>query len=261
MLHRLQTVDFDLLAVRPEETLLDVGCGPGNLLYRVRGRVRRSVGLDLSAEALRAARVALQQRQAGPGDAQASFVLGDGRRLPFREASFDSIICTETLEHVADDGAVLSELARVLKPGGRLAVSVPDTLPEVIQRRLAPWSGCWPGGHLRIYGRRTILQRIERAGLRPYLKRWRHSLEGIYWILLYMIDSSPWLQTWADRKLKDWRQRLKRKPYSLFYHFFDDVGNRFLPKSAVIYARKPPPTSSHSASARAFSSGIPGARH
>ena len=253
-------MDFDLLAVRPEETLLDVGCGPGNLLYRVRGRVRRSVGLDLSAEALRAARTTFQQRQAGAGDAQASFVLGDGRRLPFREASFDSIICTETLEHVADDGAVLSELARVLKPGGRLAVSVPDTLPEVIQRRLAPWSGCWPGGHLRIYGRRTILQRIERAGLRPYLKRWRHSLEGIYWILLYMIDSSPWLQTWADRKLKDWRQRLKRKPYSLFYHFFDDVGNRFLPKSAVIYARKPPPTSSHSASARAFSSGIPAAR-
>lgn len=240
MLHRLQTVDFDLLAVPPEGTLLDVGCGPGSLLYRVRGRVRQTVGLDLSEEALREARTALQQGQTATDAALASFVLGDGTRLPFREASFDSILCTETLEHVPDDAAVLSELARVLKPGGRLAVSVPDTLPEVVQRRLAPWSGCLPGGHLRIYGRRTILQRIEQAGLRPYLKRWRHSLEAIYWILLFMIDSSPWLQMWADRKRKDWHQRLERKPYSLFYHFFDDVGNHFVPKSVVIYAMKPP---------------------
>jgi len=233
-------VDFDLLAPPPQGTLLDVGCGPGALLYRVRGRVRQTVGLDLSDEVLRQAKTAFQQRQTATDGALATFVLGDGTRLPFRNASFDSILCTETLEHVPDDAAVLSELARVLKPGGRLAVSVPDTLPEVIQRRLAPWSGSWPGGHLRIYGRRTILQRIERAGLRPYLTRWRHSLEAIYWILLFMIDGSPWLKTWADRKLNDWQQRLRRKPYSLFYHFFDDVGNRFLPKSVVIYARKPP---------------------
>jgi SAM-dependent methyltransferase len=45
--------------------------------------------------------------------------------LPFRDRTFDAAICSEVLEHVADDGHVIREIARVLKPGGRLIVSVP----------------------------------------------------------------------------------------------------------------------------------------
>jgi ubiquinone/menaquinone biosynthesis C-methylase UbiE len=240
LIYRLQAVDFDLLGAPEGGILLDVGCGRGFLLHRARRRIRRLVGVDLDLDALRAAQTFLPPTPDDPQEARASFAVGDGTRLPFADASFDAAICTETLEHIVDDGRALRELARVLKPGGKIAISVPDTLPEVIVRRLAPWTGCLPGGHVRIYARRTIVRRIERAGLRPYLKRWRHSVEAIYWILLYLIDGSPWLRRWADRKLKDWQQRMNRKPYPLFYHFFDEVGNHFLPKSVVIYARKPP---------------------
>jgi ubiquinone/menaquinone biosynthesis C-methylase UbiE len=239
LIYRLQAVDFDLLGAPEGGTLLDVGCGRGFLLHRARRRVRGLVGLDLDLESLRVARTFLPPTPADPRDARASFFLGDGTRLPFADASLDAVICTETLEHIPDDARALSELARILKPRGKIAISVPDTLPEVIVWRLAPWTASLPGGHVRIYARRTIVRRIERAGLRPYLKRWRHSLEAIYWILLYLIDGSPCLRSWADRKLKDWQQRTNRKPYPLFYHFFDEVGNHFLPKSIVIYATKP----------------------
>jgi SAM-dependent methyltransferase len=56
-------------------------------------------------------------------------VFADGARLPFRDASFDTVVLLEVLEHVADAPAVLDEIARVLKPGGRLLLSVPFLYP------------------------------------------------------------------------------------------------------------------------------------
>ena len=57
-------------------------------------------------------------------------VLGDLLELPFRTGSFDWVLCTETLEHVTEPGRVVDELARVLRPGGRLCVTVPFSLKE-----------------------------------------------------------------------------------------------------------------------------------
>ena len=60
-------------------------------------------------------------------------MVGDGRALPFPDACFDKVIAAEVLEHVPDDAAVLAELARVLRPGGTMAVTVPRWYPEVSQ--------------------------------------------------------------------------------------------------------------------------------
>ena len=81
---------------------------------------------------------------------------GDGTRLPFADGTFDRIIASEVLEHIPDDQAALDELARVLRPGGTMAVTVPAWLPEQV---------CWAlsdeyhapfveGGHVRIYRER-----------------------------------------------------------------------------------------------------------
>lgn len=56
-------------------------------------------------------------------------VFGDGRRLPFNDASFDTVLCTEVLEHLSDPSSVLREVTRVLKPGGRLLCTVPFNQP------------------------------------------------------------------------------------------------------------------------------------
>lgn len=92
--------------------VLDVGCGempfrpllPGGTHY---------VGLDVpQAGAFGMAR-------------HAELVEFDGRRIPFPDASFDHLLCTEVLEHAADPEALVAEMLRVLRPGGTLAVTVP----------------------------------------------------------------------------------------------------------------------------------------
>ena len=56
-------------------------------------------------------------------------VFGDGNCLPFEDASFDTVLCTEVLEHLPEPSVVLGEIARVLKPGGRLLATVPFSQP------------------------------------------------------------------------------------------------------------------------------------
>ena len=80
-------------------------------------------------------------------------IRGDATRLPFADDSFDCVVTSEVLEHIHDDVAALSELVRVLKPGGTFAATVPSWLPEKINWMLsdeyhAPFV---VGGHVRIY--------------------------------------------------------------------------------------------------------------
>ena len=80
----------------------------------------------------------------------------DALALPFPDATFDRIIASEVLEHIWADELAISELVRILRPGGRLAVTVPTRFPERV---------CWaldrnyhdvPGGHIRIYRQRDL---------------------------------------------------------------------------------------------------------
>ena len=90
------------------------------------------VALDYDAAELkevRATRGAMIEAGEIPADAPGGEVNGDALRLPFPDATFDRIIASEVLEHLWDDAAAIAELVRVLRPGGRLAVTVPDPLP------------------------------------------------------------------------------------------------------------------------------------
>jgi SAM-dependent methyltransferase len=93
--------------------LLDVGCGRRPHEAALGRRVRRYVGLDWPA----------RPERAGPD------VVGDALRLPFLPHSFDTVLATELLEHLPAPGAFLAEVARVLRPGGALLVSVPFMEP------------------------------------------------------------------------------------------------------------------------------------
>ena len=78
--------------------------------------------------------------------------------LPFAEASFDAVVLGEVLEHVPDDGAAVAEVARVLRPGGVLALSVPA------HPRLYGPSDRW-AGHVRRYRRAGLLDTVTAGGL------------------------------------------------------------------------------------------------
>jgi ubiquinone/menaquinone biosynthesis C-methylase UbiE len=236
-LPRWQTVDMDLLDVREGLSILDVGCGGGYLLRKAAHRTSLALGVDLAESRLRA----IRDGPAGScrsGCPPIELAVADGQRLPFADASFDRIICTETLEHVADAQLALSELARVLRPGGRLAISVPHFLCEAILYRLIRGYLEFPGGHRRIFTPRTLTRALTRAGLQPYAGYLRDSLEAAYWILLSLLSRPPRRFDGLLPALERWRARTRAEPYSRFYHAADQLGNRLLPKSVVVYALK-----------------------
>jgi SAM-dependent methyltransferase len=106
-------------AIPPGHRVLDVGTGRGALLRAVADdATARSVGVDLSAGML--AWGALDLRAAG---ARASLARMDGARLAFGDETFDVVVCGFTLDLVSDPEGLLAEARRVLRPGGRLAVS------------------------------------------------------------------------------------------------------------------------------------------
>jgi SAM-dependent methyltransferase len=96
--------------------VLDIGCAGGmfDLLSKEGGIM--GVGLDVSIASLREA------KRASPGF---DFVLASAMRLPWLDSSFDTILMLDVLEHVPDDSKALQEVGRVLRPGGRLILSVP----------------------------------------------------------------------------------------------------------------------------------------
>lgn len=96
---------------------LDLGCSGGLFASLVMGKGGAVVGMDVDAGSLGRAR-----REAP----QADFVLGSGEALPYDDGSFDSVVMLDVLEHMPSDARALREVDRVLQPGGRLIISVPN---------------------------------------------------------------------------------------------------------------------------------------
>lgn len=108
-----------------DETLLDVGTGPGPLALAFAPYVARAVGFDLSTPMLQAARLAALRGSA----ANLELVAGDVHRLPFADRSFDLVTSRACPHHFADAAAAVREMARVLRRGGRFGIA-DGTVPE-----------------------------------------------------------------------------------------------------------------------------------
>jgi SAM-dependent methyltransferase len=194
------TVDCARLGVGPGLRVLDLGCGQGRHAFAAYRLGASVVAVDRSdaeckdtAAMLGAMRLVGEAGEVGEvgaatgGGACASgvAVCGDGLALPFADATFDLAVAAEVLEHVADDRAAMAELARVLRPGGRLAVTVPRWFPERVCWALADdyHAPAVPGGHVRVYRRRQLAARLRGAGLVLWGSHHAHALHSPYWWL------------------------------------------------------------------------------
>lgn len=132
------------LGAAPGERILDVGCGPGfycaELVEEV-GPEGSILGIDSSPQML-----ALARRRC-EGHQNVEFAEADGSALPVEDATFDGAVCVQVLEYIPEFGAMLAELHRALRPGGRVViwdvdwatVSWHSTDPDRMQRVLAAW--------------------------------------------------------------------------------------------------------------------------
>src|SRR5690606_14520517 len=120
------TVDFKRLGLRPGDRVLDMGAGAGRHAFEVFRRGAHITALDYNLADLKDVSglfAAMGAAGEAPAGTAATTVNGDGTLLPFPDDTFDRIICSEVMEHIPDDAAAARELARVLKPGGMLAVT------------------------------------------------------------------------------------------------------------------------------------------
>ena len=119
----------EMLGLRPDDELLDIGCGPGGFLGAEAQDVHRIVGLDISPLMLRAAERRLGDRIAA-GTAQ--LVLGNATDLPFRDGAFSAVTAIYAPARPA-------EVFRVLRPGGRFVAADPDPARTPAEHASPSW--------------------------------------------------------------------------------------------------------------------------
>ncbi len=219
------TVDFDRLPIAPGERVLDLGCGAGRHAFECYRRGARVVALDLNAGDLAGVAAMFTAMDEAGESAQAGTavaVRGNAHHLPFPDGAFDFVIASEILEHIPDDDAAIAEAVRVLRPGGRLAVTVPRWWPERLCWALSDAYHAGEGGHGRLYPRRQLLRRLRSADVVPVGTHHAHALHSPYWwlkclfgtenerarlprlyhrMLVYDIMRRPWWTRTAERLL------------------------------------------------------------
>jgi SAM-dependent methyltransferase len=159
---RLQAPDFELRRafllphVRRGDRALDLGCGQGEFTAVLDAAGARAVGVEVAEAALARAR-------ARHPDVEFQLAPAAGP-LPFADGSFDLVWASEVIEHVADTARWLSEVRRVLVPGGRLLLTTPShgrlrVLVGGLERFSEPL-----GDHLHLYTRRSLRGLLEEFG-------------------------------------------------------------------------------------------------
>lgn len=108
---------LEFLGEQPRHKVLEMGCGPGFILRQVHSGAR--FGIDLALGSLKKGAELF-------GQDKMKFAAANTEALPFRDATFDRVICTEVIEHVQNPPLLLQELMRVLKPEGKAVLTVPN---------------------------------------------------------------------------------------------------------------------------------------
>jgi 2-polyprenyl-3-methyl-5-hydroxy-6-metoxy-1,4-benzoquinol methylase len=230
------TVDFREVSLKPGMRVLDAGCGKGRHIcdaFRVPGV--DVAGVDLNDADLCTAKEFLSA-MAGEKGGNWIVARADVTALPFRDSAFDVVICSEVLEHIRDNKSAVAELVRVLKPGGDLVVTVPRFLPERICWMISEAYHQEPGGHIRIYKKRELMNLLEEAGTRCRRIRYRHGLHSPYWWLKCVVghtnERSPAVT--AYRRFLEWD--IVRRPR--LTKVIDRVLNPLIGKSVIFYLKK-----------------------
>jgi SAM-dependent methyltransferase len=235
------TVDYRKLGVRSGDRVLDLGCGFGRHAYQAARLRAEVVAFDAGADEVRNVRdtfgAMYENGELDAETARVGSVQGDALRLPFADGAFDRVIASEVLEHIPDDHLAMGELARVLRPGGSMAVTVPRCGPEFVNWALSDEYHNVPGGHVRIYRYRELVARLERTGLTVMGSHHAHGLHAPYWWLRCLVgptrDDHPAVAAYHRLLVWDIVKAPKLTRYT------ERVLNPLVGKSLVVYLVKP----------------------
>lgn len=143
---------------RPGEKILDVGCGEGYLSEKIASYGAITTGIDISHTAIARAKIRTKGKNL-------EFRELDAAKLDYPDASFDKIVSFCAIEHFTDDEKVLSHLARMLKPGGRLLLSADSLSNPGLTDKERQWHRSRYAVNC-LYTREKIGEKLQRVGLK-----------------------------------------------------------------------------------------------
>ena len=231
----MQTIDFDYLNVNTGDLVLDIGCGEGRHSIGLHvDRGINAVGMDLSLEDMETARSRIKDFSVSDTNKSSCvFASGNIQHLPFKDNLYDAVICSEVLEHLESLDSAVSELVRVLKPEGVLAVSVPRYLPELICWKLSSAYSKTAGGHVRIFKQKELRKLIGKESVSYKSFHWAHALHSPYWWLRCIFWERE-EEHWLVRKYHEFLVwDLMKNP--LITRFLEMILKPFIGKSLVMY--------------------------
>lgn len=237
------TIKLDRLGLKPGMYVLDLGCGEGR---HVHGLAMLEglfvVGFDIDLPSLQQARSGLDYLRGiadGP-KSDSAFLAGSAYTLPFASNSFDAIVCSEVLEHLELYPKAIDEIKRVLKPTGKLAISVPHAWPERVCWRLAPPPNGYPfepGGHIRIFDDTALKLEFENSGFCSTGRHHAHGIHSPLWWLKCAFwdrrDSHPLVRAYHSFLVWD----IMKKP--ILTRTLDKLLSPVMGKSVVMYFDAP----------------------
>jgi len=229
------TVDFGKLRLRRGDIILDAGCGEGRHIFECFRHDCSILGMDLSQQSLLKTRwVLARMNERDEARGRALLLRGDALHFPFQDETFDKIICAEVLEHVESEQAGIAELARILRVGGKIAVTVPTFVTEYVYDKLSREYFRTPGGHVRKVIPRDLARSMEESRLRLYAVGFAHAFHSPYWMLRCIFG----LHNEKAAVPAAYRRFLHLSLYSKPLRFSERLCNYFFPKSIILYAQK-----------------------
>ncbi len=230
------TVKLNLLQILEKDVVLDAGCGAGrHTMEASKWHSSKFVAVDRSLSELKRLKYVLDlMAEKGELNGNVVLIVGDVLQLPFKDEAFTKIICTEVLEHLHEDVRGVEEMVRVLKNHEEMVVSVPTPYTEHLFGNLSYEYFRTPGGHVRIYKKKELLQKLRKSGLRILYVCREHAFHSIFWMLkcLCGLDNQDALipALWEKLLIFSTQIKLLKKIENFWNHLF--------PKSIVVYTRK-----------------------
>ncbi|MCD9155104.1 class I SAM-dependent methyltransferase [Aeromicrobium duanguangcaii] len=234
------TVDFDRLRVGRGTRFIDVGAGAGRHSYEALRRGAHVTAFDLDEVELKGVENmfgAMELEGEVPPGGSGQVKVGNILEMPYEDGSFDVVLASEILEHVPEDVQAISELERILAPGGVLAVTVPRWLPERICWALSDEYHANEGGHIRIYKADELRAKLEATGLQFRHQHHAHALHAPYWWIKCAVgvgrDQHPLVRGYHQLLVWDMMKAPRTTRWA------EQALNPLIGKSVALYFQKP----------------------
>lgn len=232
------TVEPELLGIKEGDITLDAGCGNGRHSWEVCNKNHSQiVAFDIDTVCVKKNKYMLDSlREQKEMEGNYHLLIANVTQLPFKDGIFNKIICSEVLEHIPEAKRTVEELIRVLSKDGAIGISVPHYLAESICWKLSKDYYGFPGGHIRKYKTRELLDLVKGAGLSVYTIHHKHAFHSFYWVMrcVFGVKKENAPIPLLYNKFLNWDLRTNHR----FFRWMEGLLNHLCPKSVAIYAKR-----------------------